>query len=184
MLKTEEIDKIIQDNEDYIIHWIENGKTLKWCAEYLGLSYSSFCNGIKRDGIDWKYVKENGKKTKSQIDKDGKASLGEKAIIKILDKYGFYYQREYSFKDFKYSDTNGTPRFDFAIFTNNGQLRYLIEYDGQQHFKSVNYFGGKQGYEQRILHDKEKNFYCKTHNIPLIRINIPPEEITIGDLLI
>ena len=49
MLKTKEIDKIIQDNEDYIIHWIENGKTLKWCANYLGLSYSSFCNGIKRD---------------------------------------------------------------------------------------------------------------------------------------
>ena len=62
MLKTKEIDKIIQDNEDYIIHWIENGKTLKWCANYLGLSYSSFCNGIKRDGIDWKYVRENGKK--------------------------------------------------------------------------------------------------------------------------
>lgn len=32
MLKTKEIDKIIQDNEDYIIHWIENGKTLKLCA--------------------------------------------------------------------------------------------------------------------------------------------------------
>ena len=24
----------------------------------------------------------------------------------------------------------------------------------------------QQGYKQRILHDKEKNFYCKIHNIP------------------
>ena len=113
-----------------------------------------------------------------------RSSRAEIKIEDILHDAGLKFQEEYSFKDFRYSDTNGVPRFDFAIFTNNGQLRYLIEYDGQQHFQSVDYFGGKQGYKQRVLHDKEKNFYCKIHNIPLIRINIPPEEITIGDLLI
>ena len=56
--------------------------------------------------------------------------------------------------------------FDIYLPTQN----LLIECDGQQHFKSVKYFGGKKYFEQRKINDNIKNQYCKENLIPLLRI--------------
>ena len=45
-----------------------------------------------------------------------------------------------------------------------------IEYDGEQHFKAVDHFGGQEGLRIRQLHDKIKTEYCKDNNILLLRI--------------
>lgn len=51
----------------------------------------------------------------------------------------------------------------------------MIEYDGEQHFKPIN-FGGisnEKAYENYNInkkHDEIKNNYSKLHNIKLIRI--------------
>lgn len=178
----QQIDNIIQTNEEYILHWLEDGKTLSWCAEYLHLNLTSFSEGLKRDGIDWKYVREQGKLNK--INNELQGSLGEQAIARILDEYNINYKREYVFKDFYYLNTKGHPRFDFAIFSWDNKIRYVIEYDGQRHFAPVDYYGGEQGYKLRTQHDKDKDMYCKMNNIPIIRLSKSPEDITIGDLLI
>ena len=69
-------------------------------------------------------------------------------------------------------------RFDFYV--NN---KYLIEYDGQQHFYDIKYFGGEEQFKKQQQYDKIKNEYCKSHNIPLIRIPYwHYDKITIDDL--
>ena len=45
-----------------------------------------------------------------------------------------------------------------------------IEYDGIQHFKPINYFGGIDSYLGIIKRDKNKDTYCKANGIKLIRI--------------
>ena len=48
--------------------------------------------------------------------------------------------------------------------------RLGIEYDGIQHFKPINYFGGIDSYLDIIKRDKNKDTYCKDNHITLIRI--------------
>jgi hypothetical protein len=39
-------------------------------------------------------------------------------------------------------------RFDFAIFDDDGNLDFLIEYQGKQHYQAVSKFGGNRGLYQ------------------------------------
>ena len=57
-------------------------------------------------------------------------------------------------------------RYDF--FVDN---RYLIEFDGEQHYKERARDGfWKDNYDNLHKRDLEKNQYALEHNIPLIRI--------------
>lgn len=83
----------------------------------------------------------------------------ERAVIEYLDELGVCYKRE-----FKFSDCRGDYRplpFDFCIGYNK-QNRLLIEVDGERHYKEA--FVDLQRY------DRIKDYYCHTHNIPLLRI--------------
>lgn len=64
-------------------------------------------------------------------------SKGVRKIKKILDENNISYITEKTFSDCKFPDTNKVARFDFYI--NNS---FLLEYDGEQHFKECdkNYF--------------------------------------------
>jgi hypothetical protein len=101
-------------------------------------------------------------------------SLGEKRIKEILDKNNNTYMQQHRFNDCK--NKKMLP-FDFAIFEDKERtkLKYLIEYDGEQHFKPVT-FGGisdELAYERfinTINNDIIKNIYCQNNNIELIRI--------------
>lgn len=57
--------------------------------------------------------------------------------------------------------------FDFYL-TN---LNICIEYDGIQHFKPINIFGGLNGFILTKNNDEIKTSYCKENNIKLIRIS-------------
>lgn len=96
-----------------------------------------------------------------------KKSHGEKQIRNILDELNLEYKREYSFNDL-FGDVD-LLRFDFAIFKNN-ILLCLIEYQGQQHFKPSELFGGEEEFFKRQRYDNKKRQYCLKHNIKLIEI--------------
>ena len=49
-------------------------------------------------------------------------------------------------------------------------MKYLIEYDGQQHYQPISLFGGEEGYKQTVYRDKLKDKYCKDHNLFLLRL--------------
>lgn len=90
-------------------------------------------------------------------------SKGEKLIAGWLVDHKFKYDIEKTFN--KCKNKRKLP-FDFYIPSHNT----CIEYDGEQHFISVDHWGGIDGLKKRQTHDDIKTKYCKNNNIHLIRI--------------
>ena len=89
-----------------------------------------------------------------------KSSKGEELVYNYLTENDIKFEREKKFKGL------GLKRFDFYLPKHNA----VIEFDGIQHFKVVDFFGGTKGLERRIQSDKLKDKFCKDNNIKLIRI--------------
>lgn len=77
------------------------------------------------------------------------------------------FQREYVFKDLKYK--NASLRYDISFLWQG--RRICVEVDGEQHFKTNDYFF-KNGNDFKHMqeNDRRKNRYCLINNIPLYRI--------------
>ena len=129
-------------------------------------------------------VKGDHLRQKNQLSCGCLSSKGEEEIAQILKNNDIQFITQYKFSDF-ISEYNNIPyRFDFAIFENQ-KLLYLIEFDGEYHFRFEP--SSKWNTQEAFLHrqelDKKKNEYCKKHNIPLIRIPYTiRNNITINDL--
>ena len=91
-------------------------------------------------------------------------SSGEIKITQILEKANIDFQSQYRIKAFSLSSP-----FDFAIFKDE-KLLGLIEYDGEQHFESVDFFGGEEKLKLQRERDERRNKWCEENNIRLIRI--------------
>lgn len=96
-------------------------------------------------------------------------SYGEEKIGSILTENNVDFKREYTFEDCL-SRQGVRLRFDFAIFKNQ-QLYCLIEFQGGQHTKSIEWFGGEVNLKLTQERDNIKRDYCKKHNIRLIEIS-------------
>lgn len=91
-------------------------------------------------------------------------SKGERKVCNYLDSNKYNYKSQYKINDCK----NILPLpFDFAIFNNDNQLQFLIEYDGDHHFEEVR---GRDKLEIVQFRDSIKTNYCLSQNIPLLRI--------------
>lgn len=106
------------------------------------------------------------------------SSKGERRVREYLDDIGFQYIEQLRFDDCKYKKRLS---FDFALYKND-ELFCLIEFDGKQHYETIEYFGGEEGLKSIQLRDSIKNKYCYDKNIRLLRIpyweyNIIPEVI-------
>ena len=88
-----------------------------------------------------------------------KASRGEVKIFEILTEAGFDFQEEYSFPGLV-SNTGRALRFDFAVFDDDGEIDFLIEYQGIQHYEAKSKFGGAQGLYRQKYNDTQKRQYC------------------------
>ena len=90
------------------------------------------------------------------------ASYGEQAVIDILVKNHISFQKEKKFP--KLVGTGKAKlRFDFYIQNPKGEY-FIIEVDGEQHYKETKWFGPNIG------NDEIKNAYCIDNNIRLYRI--------------
>ena len=111
-------------------------------------------------------------------------SHGENLIAEILINENIEFKTQVSFKDLIGKEK--PLRFDFGVYKNN-QLKYLIEYQGIQHFEPVEHFGGKEKFDILQEYDKLKKEYCARNNIEIIYINyqeeITKEKIIKGELL-
>jgi very-short-patch-repair endonuclease len=92
------------------------------------------------------------------------ASKGETKIQNYLDLNNIDYDRQKSFDECKYIKK---LQFDFYVQKYN----LCIEYDGIQHYKPIEFFGGIKSFEQNQIKDKIKTDYCKNNNIKLLRIS-------------
>ena len=98
-----------------------------------------------------------------------RASRGEIKIEEVLQMGGLSFETEYIFPDLVSS--SGRPlRFDFAVFDDDGNIDFLIEYQGIQHYEPKSKFGGISGLRKQQYNDMQKREYCAKHNITLIAI--------------
>ena len=96
-----------------------------------------------------------------------RSSRGEIKIVDILTVAGLNFKEEYSFPDLVSS--SGRPlRFDFAVFDDEGEIDFLIEFQGAQHYEAKSKFGGAKGLYQQKYNDAQKREYCAKHGYKLI----------------
>ena len=94
-----------------------------------------------------------------------KKSKGEAKIENILKENMVCYKPQYSFPDLKYQNL---LYFDFGIFDNNDNLKYLLEFNGEQHYKFKPFFHKtEEDFLVSQLRDVLKKDYCEKNNIPL-----------------
>ena len=111
-----------------------------------------------------------------------KASRGEILIHEILENAGFNFEEEYIIPGL--NSSNGRPlRFDFAIFDDDGNIDFIIEYQGRQHYEPSTKFGGKKGLYQQQFNDNKKRRFCALHNIKLIEIPYYEENLVNYDYI-
>lgn len=94
-------------------------------------------------------------------------SKGEKFIQDYLTNHNIPFATQVRFDDCRHERT--LP-FDFGILNKEKKVIALIEYDGEQHYRPINYFGGEEAFKERQRKDLIKTNYCKENNIPLLRI--------------
>ena len=91
------------------------------------------------------------------------SSKGEEKIKQLLEELEISFVKEKTFDTCRFPKTNALAKFDFYV--NN---KYLIEYDGKQHYEKNNPFNiSLSDIQDR---DNFKNKWCKDNEIPLIRI--------------
>lgn len=102
-------------------------------------------------------------------------SSREELIRHELIKAGVVFKEQFSFQDCK---DKQVLFLDFAVFSGD-RVDCLIEYDGKQHYVPIPLFGGEPAFESAKRRDSIKDLYCKTNNIPLIRLpySLSDEEI-------
>jgi len=96
-------------------------------------------------------------------------SRGEIKVKEILEQAGLLFEQQYIFPDL--TTTSGKPlRFDFAVFDDDGELDFVIEYNGEQHYTAVDAYGGGRKLAQQKYNDTQKLRYCSRKSIPLVII--------------
>lgn len=97
-------------------------------------------------------------------------SKGEENIKKYLGNNNIPYKREYTFKDLYYREGFSKLRYDFGLLDEEGNLDMLIEFDGEQHERPVEFFGGYEGFKDLKKRDEMKNKYALAKGYTLYRI--------------
>ena len=90
-------------------------------------------------------------------------SKTEERIERFLKKNDILYQSQKIFIGCFYKNA---LRFDFYLPDYN----LCIEYQGEQHFKCIDYFGGEENFKKSLERDSIKRKYCEENNIFLLEI--------------
>ena len=91
-------------------------------------------------------------------------SHGEILTKKILDEYSCKYESQ--------------KKFDGLIGLGGGQLSYdffvddylLIEIQGEQHYRAIEWYGGEEQYKKQQEHDRRKREFAKENDYELLEI--------------
>jgi len=95
-------------------------------------------------------------------------SKGETMVRVYLEKNNIPLKQFYKLKGC-FSEINGKCillTFDFYLPEQNA----VIEYDGEQHYRPVERFGGEPTYQRQVILDNIKNVFCNKSGIKMIRI--------------
>lgn len=96
-------------------------------------------------------------------------SEGERKIKNYLSKLNINFKKEVAFKDLR-GVKNGYLRYDFGIPV-NGEFKFLIEYDGEQHHSESKSDFFRDDFETIKEHDRRKTEYALKNKKILLRIS-------------
>lgn len=103
-------------------------------------------------------------------------SKGELFIKDLLEnsKTTFEYQKVIEYNDI-------TMRVDFYLEVND--KKYIIEYNGQQHYFPIEYFGGEKQFQKQQLRDQLLREYCNISKISLVEIKYKATQKEISNFI-
>jgi len=147
--------------EEIIKHFIEvNGDLYNYDkVEYSG-AHKDVIITCEKHG-DFKMSPNNHRRMKGCY--KCKMSKGEKIIMNYLKTNNINFISQYKFNECRYK--NPLP-FDFYLT----DLNICIEYNGIQHYEVNEFFGGEDGYKQRVRNDNIKIYYCHNNKVKLVTI--------------
>lgn len=91
------------------------------------------------------------------------------AHVRIFcDDLGLDYATQRTFKDLRGSGGRRLA-FDFQIMTDHGPV--LVECQGEQHFRAVEWFGGEAKFVEQVANDQAKRDYAQARDMPLVEIH-------------
>lgn len=96
-------------------------------------------------------------------------SYGEFLIQQFLTKKGISFKTQFTPDGWKLKSSY-QPFFDFAVFDNEDNLKFLLEFNGEQHrkfYSNRNTWNNKENFLKVQERDKQKQQLCKENNIPL-----------------
>lgn len=150
--------------EEFIQKWPElNQRNFELLDDiFLGRNnkYHIRCKNCGREDVKWGITLIDSIVCCKYCDNGG--SKNEQLISMLLDKKNINYIREYAVT---YNEHN--HRFDFYL----PEKQAMIEYNGQQHYKPIDFFGGEKQFKLRQNRDKEKQQFCEENNLKLIIFN-------------
>ena len=140
--------------EDFIKKWHFLNKenfTLVDGEEYKNRNskYKIKCNNCGKEDIRWGISLIDGPIRCKYCNIGSKFEL---LIAHILDDFKIKYIREYPIQV-----DNKNYRFDFFI----PEYKTVIEYNGEQHYRAIDYFGGEEKLKKTQLSDNTKKKYCE-----------------------
>lgn len=92
-------------------------------------------------------------------------SKPERKIAELLSKNFVLFKQQKTYEDLR-GISGKLLQFDFYLPLSNT----IIEYDGEQHFKPIEIWGGEEELKNTQARDSIKNKYCFDNDIKLIRI--------------
>lgn len=108
---------------------------------------------------------------------DRQISIGEKVVKRALQEHNIRFVEQYRVPELP------AQRFDFAVVNDKNEVQYLIEVQGEQHYRVVDIWGGEDGLKRRQELDKNKKDYCERMGIPLYEILLKKQKVLNLDIL-
>lgn len=99
-----------------------------------------------------------------------KYSFGENIIEALFKRENIIFEQQKTFKGLSYKRL---LKFDFYL----PEYKTCIEFDGEQHYRPIQYWGGEKGFKELQIKDSLKNVYCQVNNIPLLRVRYDSQNI-------
>lgn len=156
--------KMTKSHEQYVQELKETRPDFEALEPYVN-NYTKILHRHKVCGHEWKIVPH------ALLHKDTcpvcSISKAETFIRDFLTANSIRFAQQYKFDDC--CNINQLP-FDFAIFDKQGELAFLIEYQGIQHFKTVTFFGGPTVLKDIKARDKIKRQYARKNGIKLLEL--------------
>ena len=152
-------------HSEYILDLSIKNPDIEVIEQYINAK-TPILHRCKIDGYEWKIAPSNV--LCGQGCPQCQESNGEKRIRYWLDEHNLSYIYQKTFAECRYKKE--LP-FDFYL----PDLNVLIEYDGQQHFKPIDFAGKGEEWAVEQLkitqhRDEIKDRYCVNNNIKLLRI--------------